>query len=155
MVDHEPNTTRGEGHHRSASSTLRAILSQFALERTEGIPHAAVVSAMRSLGFSADAARQAISRASRGGALAAPPVSRRGEVLLSHEGREALSITEQNRMMGLSTPGWDGTWSLLIIRGKASLSQPHRVRNKLLLEGLGGLGNSLCPALWWLNRPSL
>lgn len=130
-----------EGNYLSASSTLRAILSQFALDRAEGIPHAAVVRAMSSLGITSDSARQAISRAARSGALAIPPVARRGEVLLSTDGREALAMAVHDRVLDATPQVWDGKWSIIIVRGNATLSQPHRVRNRLLLEGLGSLGN--------------
>ena len=96
---------------------------------------------MGELGISSDAARQAISRATRSGALEAPPVARRGEVLLTDAGREAMDLALEERPFMLPASAWDGKWSIIILRGKPSVNMPHRVRNQLLLDGLGGLGN--------------
>lgn len=132
-----------EGGHASASGTLRAILSQFALEPGLSIPTRAMLALMQTLDVSADAARQALSRAARRGAVARPPESVRGQVQLTADGRSALSMMADGLEPGRAEPTWDGTWSLVVVHAGASTAQPHRVRNELLLEGLGGLGNGV------------
>jgi phenylacetic acid degradation operon negative regulatory protein len=78
----------------------------------------------------------------RSGALE-PTATRRGEVAVSGPAREALRmVTETTHSLG-TPPSWDGTWSLVIIRGSGTAASPHGVRNTLLTEGLGRLGNGV------------
>ena len=132
----------GSTSRQSAASTLRAILAEFAVERTEAVPLGAVVASMAEAGYSAEAARQAVSRAARRGALLGPPWVRRGEVLLEDDARSTLRLAAAATVTTAAEPEpWDGTWTLVLLRGTGGATHPHRVRSALLLEGLGALGN--------------
>ncbi|MFT4210427.1 MAG: PaaX family transcriptional regulator C-terminal domain-containing protein [Microbacterium sp.] len=134
---------QNEGWATSASTTLRTILTEFALPRTGGLPHAAVVRVMEIVGFEPAAARQALSRAARAGALERPPVARRGEVLLSDDGRALLQRMLGDADQRDAAADWDGTWTLVAIRGRVDRDPEHATRNRLLLETFGSLGGGM------------
>jgi len=138
-----PTTVRevAESRVSSGANTLRSLLLEVAFDHAEGVPHASVVRGMQLLGFQPDAARQALSRAARSGALLRAPDVPRGVVRLSPAGREGLQRA-RDAMLRPPAEEWDGSWVVLMVRNPRP-DQPHRLRTRLLIAGLGSLGGGV------------
>jgi phenylacetic acid degradation operon negative regulatory protein len=67
----------------AARSLLLTVLGEFVLPRPEGVGQEALVAALRALGFTPAAARQAVTRSAREGWLAAEREGRRARMRLT------------------------------------------------------------------------
>ena len=130
-----------------AGISLLMILGVYLLDGAESISQASLVLALRRLGHTGDAARQAIARATRRGLLAAERHGRHAHMSLTPAGVELLR-DGQHRLFTFGEPWtWDGRWLLVSVRvPEGRRDARHRLRKRLGWAGFGSLGNGL-----WLS----
>lgn len=130
-----------------AGISLLMILGVYLLDGVESISQASLVLALKRLGYTGDAARQAIARATRRGLLAAERHGRHAHMSLTPAGVELLR-DGQHRLFTFGEPWtWDGRWLLVSVRvPEGRRDARHRLRKRLGWAGFGSLGNGL-----WLS----
>jgi phenylacetic acid degradation operon negative regulatory protein len=128
----------------AARSVLLTILGEYVLGRPDGVWQETLVGALGALGYSAAAARQALSRSTRGGWLVTERHSRRARMRLSEETAELLR-TGAARIYSFGEPWtWDGRWLLVVVRVPEQRREVrHHLRTRLAWAGLGSLGGGL------------
>jgi phenylacetic acid degradation operon negative regulatory protein len=106
-----------------------------------------LVTALSGLGYTSQAARQAIARAARERLLRSERVGRRARMYLTDAAVELLSEGRE-RLFTFGRPWtWDGNWLLVSVSvPEHSREVRHRLRTRLAWAGLGSLGNGL-----WLS----
>jgi phenylacetic acid degradation operon negative regulatory protein len=146
---HNPATVEDVLRRRSvgapaARSTLLTILGEFLLPRPEGAWQEALVGALRELGFSPSASRQAVARSAREGWLRSERVGRRARMRLTPETAQLLRDGAR-RIYGFGAPvSWDGRWLLLVLRvPEQRRALRHRLTTQLAWAGFGSLGGGL------------
>jgi phenylacetic acid degradation operon negative regulatory protein len=114
---------------------------------SDGVWQESLVAALCGLGYTSQAARQAIARAAREGLLRSERVGRRSRMHLSEAAVELLSEGRE-RLFTFGRPWtWDGNWLLVSVSvPEHSREVRHRLRTRLAWAGLGSLGNGL-----WLS----
>ncbi len=120
------------------------VLGMYLLDREDGIWQETLANALQSLGYTPQAARQSIARATRAGLLDTERHGRRARMSLTREGIELLRDGEQ-RIFSFGEPwSWDGSWLLVSMRvPEAQRDARHRLRKRLGWMGFGSLGNGL------------
>jgi phenylacetic acid degradation operon negative regulatory protein len=103
-----------------------------------------LVRALVSVGYSEQAARQALSRSARDGWLESSRHGRRARVALSGRAAELLG-TGAERIYSFGAPWeWDGRWLVLILRvPEERRAVRHQLRTRLAWAGLGSLGGGV------------
>ena len=109
-----------------------------------GVWQETLISALTSLDYKAQAARQALARSVSGGWLRTERHGRRARVYLTDETREMLSSGAE-RIYGFGEPHpWDGRWLLVVVRvPEQRRDVRHLIRSQLAWAGFGSLGNGL------------
>jgi phenylacetic acid degradation operon negative regulatory protein len=128
----------------AARSLLLTVLGEYVLPRGDAVWHETLVRALVSLGYSQQAARQALSRSARDGWLTSARHGRRTRVCLSDRAAELLR-TGAARIYSFGEPwAWDGRWLVLIVRVPEERREVrHQVRTRLAWAGLGSLGGGV------------
>ena len=128
----------------AARSLLLTILGEYVLPRDEPVWQETLVDAMVSLGYSVQAARQAVSRSTRQGWLAAERRGRRARMTLTPRTAELLR-TGAERIYSFGQPRpWDGRWLIVVLRvPERSRAVRHQLRSRLAWTGLGSLGGGV------------
>lgn len=128
----------------AARSLLLTVLGEYVLARPAGVWQETLVSAMVSLGYSPQAARQALSRSTRDGWLCTERRGRRARVTLSPRTAELLR-TGAERIYSFGEPWrWDGRWLIVVLRvPEKSRAVRHQLRSRLAWTGLGSLGGGV------------
>lgn len=128
----------------AARSLLLTVLGEYVLPRSGGVWQETLVSAMVSLGYSPQAARQAVARSTRDGWLSAERRGRRARMTLTPRTAELLR-TGAERIYSFGAPWvWDGRWLLVVLRvPEESRAVRHQLRSRLAWAGLGSLGGGL------------
>jgi phenylacetic acid degradation operon negative regulatory protein len=128
----------------AARSLLLTVLGEFVLPRPEGVGQEALVAALRALGFTPAAARQAVTRSAREGWLAAEREGRRARMRLTPATADLLREGAA-RIYGFGAPaGWDGRWLLVALRVPEDQRRlRHRMTTSLAWAGFGSLGGGL------------
>jgi phenylacetic acid degradation operon negative regulatory protein len=103
-----------------------------------------LVDALVSVGYTSDAARQAVARSVRGGWLETSRVGRRSRVTLSARSAELLA-SGAARIYSFGEPWqWDGRWLVLVVRvPEARREVRHQLRTRLAWAGLGSMGGGV------------
>jgi phenylacetic acid degradation operon negative regulatory protein len=125
----------------AARSLLLTILGEYVLPLGEPVWQETLVGALVSVGYSQQAARQALARSVRDGWLETVRHGRRARVSLS-PGTAALLRTGASRIYSFGKPWpWDGRWLVLVLRVPEERREVrHQLRTRLAWAGLGSMG---------------
>jgi len=128
----------------AARSLLLTILGEYVLPRGEPVWQETLVAALVSVGYTHQAARQALARSVRDGWLETVRHGRRARVSLS-AGTAALLRTGAERIYSFGSPWrWDGRWLVLVLRvPEARREVRHQLRTRLAWAGLGSMGGGV------------
>lgn len=128
----------------AARSLLLTMLGEYVLPRPAGVWQETLVAAMTSLGYSRQAARQALSRSTRDGWLRTERRGRRARITLSPRTAELLR-SGAGRIYSFGEPRhWDGRWLIVVLRvPEESRAVRHQLRSRLAWTGLGSLGGGV------------
>jgi phenylacetic acid degradation operon negative regulatory protein len=128
----------------AARSLLLTVLGEYVLPRQGEVWQETLVAALTSLGYSEQAARQALSRSSRDGWLKTRRHGRRSVVCLTEASRELLASGAQ-RIYSFGQPwNWDGRWLIVVLRvPEQRRAVRHQLRTRLAWAGLGSLGGGI------------
>jgi phenylacetic acid degradation operon negative regulatory protein len=123
---------------------LLTVLGEYVLPAEDGVWQETLISALTSLDYKTQAARQALARSVSAGWLRTERQGRRARVYLTDETREMLSSGAQ-RIYGFGEPrAWDGRWLLVVVRvPEQRRDVRHLIRSQLAWAGFGSLGNGL------------
>ncbi len=125
----------------AARSLLLTILGEYVLPLGEPVWQETLVGALVSVGYSQQAARQALARSVRDGWLETTRHGRRARVALS-SGTADLLRTGASRIYSFGSPRqWDGQWLVLVLRVPEERREVrHQLRTRLAWAGLGSMG---------------
>jgi phenylacetic acid degradation operon negative regulatory protein len=128
----------------AARSMLLTVLGEYVLPLPGGVWQETLISALNTLEYKTQAARQALARSVSGGWLRTERHGRRSRVHLTDEGR-ALLTSGADRIYGFGEPRpWDGRWLLIVVRvPEERRDVRHVIRSQLAWAGFGSLGNGL------------
>lgn len=128
----------------AARSLLLTVLGEYVLPRPAGVWQETLVAALVSLGYSPQAARQALSRSTRDGWLSAERRGRRARMTLTPRTAELLRSGAE-RIYSFGEPWkWDGRWLIVVLRvPEKNRSVRHQLRSRLAWTGLGSLGGGV------------
>jgi phenylacetic acid degradation operon negative regulatory protein len=123
---------------------LLTVLGEYVLPMTDGVWQETLISALNTLGYKTQAARQALARSVGGGWLRTERHGRRARVHLTGDTRAMLSSGAE-RIYGFGEPrAWDGRWLLVVVRvPEERRDVRHLIRSQLAWAGFGSLGNGL------------
>jgi len=123
---------------------LLTVLGEYVLPAPDGVWQETLISALNSLDYKTQAARQALARSVSGGWLRTERHGRRARVYLTGDTREMLtSGAERIYSFGEPRP-WDGRWLLVLVRvPEQRRDVRHLIRSQLAWAGFGSLGNGL------------
>ena len=123
---------------------LLTVLGEYVLPAEDGVWQETLITALTSLDYKTQAARQALARSVSGGWLRTERHGRRARVYLTDETREMLSSGAE-RIYGFGEPHpWDGRWLLVVVRvPEQRRDVRHLIRSQLAWAGFGSLGNGL------------
>jgi phenylacetic acid degradation operon negative regulatory protein len=125
----------------AARSLLLTILGEYVLPLGEAVWQETLVGALVSVGYSQQAARQALARSVRHGWLETSRHGRRARVSLS-PGTADLLRTGASRIYSFGQPWqWDGRWLVVVLRVPEERREVrHQLRTRLAWAGLGSMG---------------
>ena len=128
----------------AARSLLLTILGEYVLPRGAAVWQETLVGALMSVGYTQQAARQAIARSVRDGWLSTERIGRRARLSLSTRTAELLA-TGASRIYSFGEPWeWDGRWLVLILRvPEERRDVRHQLRTRLAWAGLGSMGGGV------------
>lgn len=128
----------------AARSLLLTVLGEYVLPRPGGVWQETLVAALVSLGYTRQAARQALSRSTRDGWLATERRGRRARMTLGPRTSELLRSGAE-RIYTFGEPWqWDGRWLIVVLRvPEKSRAVRHQLRSRLAWTGLGSLGGGV------------
>lgn len=128
----------------AARSLLLTMLGEYVLPRSGGVWQETLVAALASLGYSQQAARQALSRSTRDGWLSTERHGRRARMSLTGRTAELLR-TGAERIYSFGQPWeWDGRWLVVVLRvPEDRRAVRHQLRSRLAWAGLGSLGGGV------------
>jgi phenylacetic acid degradation operon negative regulatory protein len=128
----------------AARSLLLTVLGEYVLPRSGSVWQETLVAALASLGYTQQAARQALARSTRDGWLRTERHGRRARVLLT-DGNAELLRTGAERIYSFGRPWqWDGRWLVVVLRvPEERRAVRHQLRSRLAWTGLGSLGGGV------------
>jgi phenylacetic acid degradation operon negative regulatory protein len=128
----------------AARSLLLTVLGEYVLPRSGSVWQETLVGALGSLGYSQQAARQALARSTRDGWLVTERRGRRARLSLSDRTAELLR-TGAERIYSFGAPWeWDGRWLVVVLRvPEERRAVRHQLRSRLAWAGLGSLGGGV------------
>jgi phenylacetic acid degradation operon negative regulatory protein len=120
------------------------VLGEYVLPRPQGVWQETLVGALVSLGYTQQAARQALARSTRDGWLTAERRGRRARMTLGTATAELLR-TGADRIYSFGAPWrWDGRWLVVVLRvPEERRAVRHQLRSRLAWAGLGSLGGGV------------
>ncbi|HKZ15753.1 MAG TPA: PaaX family transcriptional regulator C-terminal domain-containing protein [Solirubrobacterales bacterium] len=123
---------------------MLTILGEFLLPNGSEVWHGTLVTALSDLGYTVQAARQALARSVSAGWLRTERQGRRARVRLTDEAA-AMLRRGAARIYTFGDPWeWDGNWLLVALRvPERRRDVRHRVRTQLAWQGFGSLGGGL------------
>jgi phenylacetic acid degradation operon negative regulatory protein len=126
---------------------LLTVLGEYVLPMSGGVWQETLISALNTLGYKTQAARQALARSVGGGWLWTERHGRRARVHLTPDTAEMLTVGAA-RIYSFGEPWeWDGRWLLVALRVPENRREVrHQVRSRLAWAGFGSLGGGL-----WLS----
>jgi phenylacetic acid degradation operon negative regulatory protein len=140
----DPQLRRRSVGAPAARSLLLTVLGEYVLPRPDGVWQETLVAALEALGYTRQAARQALSRSSREGWLVTERHGRRTRMALG-EGTAALLRAGAERIYSFAAPwDWDGRWLVVVLRvPEHRRAVRHQLRSRLAWAGLGSLGGGV------------
>lgn len=128
----------------AARSLLLTILGEYVLPRDEPVWQETLVRALVSVGYTEQAARQALARSTRDGWLETERHGRRARLSLSSR-TAALLQTGAERIYSFGSAWeWDGRWLVLVLRVPEQRREVrHQLRTRLAWAGLGSMGGGV------------
>jgi phenylacetic acid degradation operon negative regulatory protein len=128
----------------AARSLLLTMLGEYVLPRSGSVWQETLVAALVSVGYSQQAARQALSRSTREGWLSAQRRGRRARMTLGAPTAELLRSGAE-RIYSFGEPRqWDGRWLVVVLRvPEERRAVRHQLRSRLAWAGLGSLGGGV------------
>ncbi|MBV8733976.1 MAG: hypothetical protein JO120_04285, partial [Solirubrobacterales bacterium] len=128
----------------AARSLLLTILGEYLLPRESSVWQETLVGALTAVGYTRQAARQALSRSARDDWLEAERSGRRARMTLS-ERAAALLRDGARRIYTFGEPWqWDARWLVLVLRVPEERREVrHQLRTRLAWAGLGSLGGGV------------
>ena len=128
----------------AARSMLLTVLGEYVLPSPEGVWQETLISALNTLDYKTQAARQALARSVGAGWLRTERHGRRARVYLTGDTRAMLS-SGAARIYGFGQPReWGGRWLLVVVRvPEQRRDVRHLIRSQLAWAGFGSLGNGL------------
>jgi phenylacetic acid degradation operon negative regulatory protein len=128
----------------AARSLLLTILGEFVLPHGEPVWQESLVGALVCVGYTQQAARQALARSVRDGWLSSSRSGRRARLSLTDETAELLA-SGASRIYSFAEPwDWDGRWLVVILRvPEARREVRHQLRARLAWAGLGSMGSGV------------
>jgi phenylacetic acid degradation operon negative regulatory protein len=128
----------------AARSLLLTVLGEYVLPRRAGVWQETLVAAMESVGYTQQAARQALARSTREGWLSTERHGRRARLTLTRATAELLASGAE-RIYTFGDPWqWEGRWLLVTLRvPEKRRAVRHQLRSRLAWTGLGSLGSGL------------
>jgi phenylacetic acid degradation operon negative regulatory protein len=123
---------------------LLTILGEYVLPRPPGVWQETLVTALATLGYKEQAARQALARSATEGWLQTERRGRRARLFLTPPTAEMLRSGAE-RIYAFGDPWtWDGRWLLILLRVPENRREVrHRVRTQLAWAGFGSLGGGV------------
>ncbi|MGA2924823.1 MAG: PaaX family transcriptional regulator C-terminal domain-containing protein [Solirubrobacteraceae bacterium] len=128
----------------AARSLLLTVLGEYVLPRCASVWQETLVAALVSLGYTRQAARQALSRSTRDGWLTTERHGRRARMSLTGRTAELLRAGAE-RIYSFGAPwDWDGRWLVVVLRvPEERRAVRHQLRSRLAWTGLGSLGGGV------------
>ena len=128
----------------AARSLLLTVLGEYVLPLEHGVWQETLVGALTTLGYSHQAARQAVARSVRDGWLTTERQGRRARMALSSStGLLLESGAERIYSFGAET-AWDGRWLIVVLRvPEESRAVRHQLRSGLAWAGFGSIGGGI------------
>src|SRR3954471_20961815 len=128
----------------AARSALLTVLGEYVLGAPAGVWQETLISALGTLDYRTQAARQALARSVAAGWLRTERHGRRSRVRLSEPTAAMLSAGAE-RIYGFGEPWqWDGRWLLVVLRVPEERREVrHQMRTRLAWEGFGSIGGGL------------
>jgi len=125
-------------------SLLLTVLGEYVLPRSGEVWQETLVAALCSLGYTEQAARQALSRSTRDGWLQTERRGRRSRMSLTDASRRLLA-TGADRIYSFGRPWvWDERWLIVVLRvPEQRRAVRHQLRSRLAWAGLGSLGGGV------------
>ena len=125
----------------AARSLLLTILGEYVLPLGDAVWQETLVGALVSVGYTQQAARQALARSVRDRWLETSRHGRRARVSLSSRTADLLR-TGADRIYSFGSPWrWDGRWLVLVLRVPEERREVrHQLRTRLAWAGLGSMG---------------
>jgi phenylacetic acid degradation operon negative regulatory protein len=128
----------------AARSMLLTVLGEYVLPAPDGVWQETLISALNSLDYKTQAARQALARSVSGGWLRTERHGRRSRVHLTDETREMLTSGARRIYAFGESRRWDGRWLLVLVRvPEQRRDVRHVIRSQLAWAGFGSIGNGL------------
>jgi phenylacetic acid degradation operon negative regulatory protein len=128
----------------AARSLLLTVLGEYVLPRPDGVWQEALVAALSSLGYTQQAARQALARSTREGWLQTRRHGRRTRITLTEPTAELLRSGAARIYSFGDRWEWDGRWLLVVLRvPEERRDVRHQLRTRLAWAGLGSLGGGV------------
>jgi phenylacetic acid degradation operon negative regulatory protein len=123
---------------------LLTTLGEYVLHAPDGAWQETLISALGTLDYKTQAARQALARSVTAGWLQTERHGRRSRIHLTEETAEMLR-TGAERIYSFGEPWeWDGHWLLVVLRVPEQRREVrHQVRTRLAWAGFGSLGGGL------------
>jgi phenylacetic acid degradation operon negative regulatory protein len=120
------------------------VLGEYVLPAGSGVWQETLISALGTLGYKAQAARQALARSVTAGWLTTERRGRRSRVHLTPE-TAAMLHSGAERIYRFGEPWeWDGRWLLVVLRvPEQRRDLRHQLRTRLAWAGFGSLGGGL------------
>ncbi len=128
----------------AARSLLLTVLGEYVLPRADSVWQETLVAALAALGYTPQAARQALSRSTREGWLATERHGRRTRMSLTDRTVELLSSGARRIYSFGEDRDWDGRWLVVVLRvPEERRAVRHQLRTRLAWAGLGSLGGGV------------
>src|SRR4051812_17799058 len=128
----------------AARSALLTVLGEYVLGAPAGVWQETLISALGTLDYRTQAARQALARSVAAGWLETERHGRRSRVRLTEPTAAMLSAGGE-RIYSFGEPWqWDGRWLLVVLRVPEERREVrHQMRTRLAWEGFGSIGGGL------------
>src|SRR3954468_22657368 len=128
----------------AARSVLLTLLGEYVLPARTGVWQETLISALGTMDYKTQAARQALARSVSAGWLTTERRGRRSRMRLTGE-TSAMLRTGADRIYGFGAPrAWDGRWLLVTLRVPEQRREVrHQLRTQLAWAGFGSLGGGL------------
>lgn len=128
----------------AARSTLLTILGEYVLPHSTGVWQETLVTAMQTMGYKPQTARQAVTRSVKAGWLQSEKAGRASRLQLTARCRSMLRDGAR-RIYSFGTPREPSDqWLLLLVRvPERTREVRHRLRTRLSWAGCGSLGNGV------------